>query len=145
MTRDILVTISGKRMIDGEDEGVELVMPGTHKEENGYHLIQYTEPGDGADGETENTILIGGGCMKIKKKGLANVQMDFLNRSERVKSCYSTPYGDFLIGITTRDIRIDEDENALRVDVKYAMDVGNDHLSDCAICVKVSPRKEARE
>ena len=145
MTRDVLVTISGKRLMGSGDEDIEFVMPGTHLERNGIHMVRYEEPAEGMDGKTENTIVIGGGCMKIRKKGLSNVEMRFLNRAERSMSCYSTPYGDFLIGISTRDISIREESDRLRVSVDYAMDIGAEHLSDCAIQLEVRSRSAAAQ
>lgn len=138
MTGNVLVTISGKRMMGEENEDVQLVMPGICTEKNGMHVIRCEEPAEGPEGGTENTILIGGGCMKITKKGIASVQMDFLNRAERTTSCYSTPFGDLLIGIRTKDILIDESSDRLRVSVDYAMELGGNHLSDCSIQVEVS-------
>ena len=141
MTKDVLVTISGKRLMGaGDDEDVELVTPGTYSHKNGMHVVRYEEAAEGTDLATMNEIMIGGGGMQIKKSGFANVQMDFLNRSDRTTSCYSTPFGDFVVGITTRDISVKETDDRLLVDVSYAMDVGDEHLSDCQIRVEVNSR-----
>ena len=78
--------------------------------------------------------------MQILKEGMANVRMAFLNRADRVTSCYSTPFGDFMIGIVTRDIKIDESRDRLNVAVDYAMDIGDQHVSDCSINVEIVSR-----
>ena len=142
MNQDVLVTISGRRLMGMDNEDIELVTPGTYSVQDGWHVVQYEEPMEGinAGPMTENTILIGNGQMQILKKGFANVQMSFLNTSERVTSCYSTPFGDFLIGISTRDIAIEEERDRLRVSVDYALDIGDEHLSDCSINVEIASR-----
>lgn len=138
MKKNVLVTISGKHVMGVENEDVKVVTPGTYTFRNGVHVIRYQELSEERGEMTENTIIIGGGCMRIRKNGLANVQIDFLNRSDRTTSCYSTPYGDFMVGITTQDISVIEDKDRLSVNVEYALDVGDEHVSDCSINVDIA-------
>ena len=140
MTKNVLVTISGKRMMNDGNEDVELVIPGTYSRKDGLHTVCYEEPGDGDEPGTLNTILIGSDGMQILKQGMANVRMAFLNRADRVTSCYSTPFGDFMIGISTNDISITESDRKIRVSVDYSMDVAEQRLSDCSINVEVAAR-----
>ena len=65
MTKNVLVTISGKRMMNDGDEDVELVIPGTYCRKAGLHTVCYEEPGEGDDPGTRNTILIGSDGMQI--------------------------------------------------------------------------------
>ena len=140
MTRDVLVTISGKRLMGTDNEDVELVTPGTYSWKSGTHIVRYDEPGEDGGNVTENMILIGGGSMQIIKRGFSNVHMSFNNSSERTTSCYSTPFGDFMIGISTNDISITESDRKIRVSVDYSMDVAEQRLSDCSINVEIVSR-----
>ena len=83
MTRDVLVTISGNRLMGADNEDVELVTPGTYSWKSGTHIVRYDEPGEGGENITENMILIGGGSMQIIKRGFSNVHMAFNNSTER--------------------------------------------------------------
>ena len=112
MTKNVLVTISGKRMMNDGDEDVELVIPGTYCRKAGLHTVCYEEPGEGDDPGTRNTILIGSDGMQILKEGMANVRMAFL----------------------------DESRDRLNVSVDYAMDIGDQHVSDCSINVEIVSR-----
>ena len=78
--------------------------------------------------------------MQIIKRGFSNVHMAFNNSTERTTSCYSTPFGDLMIGISTNDISITESDRNIRVSVDYSMDIAEEHLSDCSISVEVSAR-----
>lgn len=140
MTGDVLVTISGRRTIGGEEEKTSLLMLGTCREEKGSHLIQCREPGEKAGEDTEHIIRIGAGCMTVKKQGAVNTEMRFGNRLRRVKSCYNTPYGDIPLEITTRDIRINRREDSLSVSVCYGMNVGGEYLPECRLQLEVSLR-----
>jgi len=140
MTKDVLVTISGKRLMGIDNEDVRLIMPGTYSCAENIHTVVYEEPAEGVGEPIKNTIRIGGGCMVITKEGPANARMSFLNNDRRTVTCYSTPFGDFMIGIRTNDINIRETEDKLRVDVDYSMDVGEEHLSDCRINIDITSR-----
>ena len=140
MQEDVLVTISGHRLMGSDGEDVEFITPGTYSRQDGCHVIRYDEPAEGGP-ETETTILVNEGEVQILKRGFTNVVMSFLNTSERTTSCYSTPFGDFLIGISTRDIRIDEENDRLRVSVDYNMDIGEQFLTDCRIHVDITSRE----
>jgi len=140
MTDDVLVTISGNRRMGAENENVELVIPGSYSLRDGMHTVRYEEPAEGFDASTENVISIGGGCMQIEKHGLANVRMEFLNSTARTVSCYSTPFGDLMIGIMTNDIEIRESRDQIMVVVDYSMDIGDERMSDCRMKVLISSR-----
>lgn len=142
MTENVLVTISGVHMMGGENEDVKLMIPGTCEEEDDCLSIEYEEPAEDEHGAIRNRIRIGKGCMFIEKKGMVNVTMSFLNRSERTVSCYSTPFGDFMIGITTRDIGIEKSSDLVTVRVNYSMDIGDQQMSECSMCVEIRARRE---
>lgn len=140
MTKDVLVTISGKRAAGMQSEDVELIIPGSYSCQNGTHTVVYDEVTEGIEGKTKNTIRIGEGGMEIVKEGLTNVRMSFLNSGKRTISCYSTPYGDLMIGIRTNDISFREEEDRIAVNVDYSMDVEQEHLSDCCISIEIASR-----
>ena len=50
---------------------------------------------------------------------------------------YSTPYGDILIGIEARSIRLREEEECITADVDYVLEVNYEHFADCRIRVDV--------
>ena len=45
-----------------------------------------------------------------------------------------------MVGIDTSDIRVEEEEQLLRVNVDYSLDINYEHVSDCSITVSVRPR-----
>ncbi len=52
-------------------------------------------------------------------------------------SCYATPFGELMIGIRTNDIRIAEEEDRLKVQVDYSLDINYQHVSECNIVLEV--------
>ena len=142
MTEDVLVTISGKHLLGGESEDVELLVPGRYRRtEDGVHEIYYEEPLDDTGFGTENTLRIDADSMWIEKHGACTAELRFLNSVQRTLCEYRTPYGVFMIGIKTSDLRIDVSEDCIRAEAVYAMDVGDEFLKDCEMTVEIRARR----
>ena len=142
MTEDVLVTISGKHLLGGESEDVELLVPGRYRRtEDGVHEIYYEEPLDDTGFGTENTLRIDGNSMCIEKRGDCKAELRFLNSAERTLCNYRTPYGTFLIGISTSDFRVTVTENCITAELIYAMDVEEEFLKDCEMAVEIRARR----
>ena len=45
--------------------------------------------------------------------------------------------GSLLMGVTTESIRIQEEENRIRAQVRYSLEVNYSHISDCEITIDV--------
>ena len=50
---------------------------------------------------------------------------------------YQTPFGELLVGLHTKDMRMDIREDRIDVDIFYALDINNEPLSECQIKVNV--------
>ena len=142
MTKDVLISISGIQIADGENSDVEMITTGDYFLKNGKHYIVYDEVMEGFDGMVKNTIKIHPGCLDIMKKGIANVHMVFEEDKKNIE-CYATPYGDMMVGINTNHISIDESEDKLKVRVDYSLDINYEHVSECNIVVDVQSKSKA--
>lgn len=136
MTKEVLITISGNQMMDGDRSDVEVVVRGDYYRRNGRHYIVYEENVEGFEETVRNVIKISSDSMDIIKKGAANTHMQF-ERDRKYHSCYATPLGDMVVGIMASRIQISEKDDSLRVDVDYSLDINYEHLSDCSIMLNV--------
>ncbi len=143
MTKDVLITISGVQMMDGEQGDVEMITTGDYYHKNGKHYIIYDEVMEGYEGVIRNTIKIQRDSMDIIKTGIANVHMSF-ERNKRRLTCYATPAGDMMVGLQTNRISVSETEDNLNVRVEYSLDINYEHVSECNIEVDIQPRAKAR-
>ena len=80
--------------------------------------------------------------VELTRNGLVNVHMVFQENKKNLTS-YNTPYGPVLIGIDTKKIEIDEDEDKICVDVDYALDVNYAFLADCHIKITVCSKENS--
>jgi len=144
MTKDVLVKISGLQFAGEDDsDSVEVITSGTYYKKNNKHYILYDEVMEGTTEVTKNVIKIGADSMEVTRKGPATVHMVFEKDKKNI-SYYYTPYGNLLIGIDTREIRIDENDLDIDVKVQYGLEINYEYMADCHITVDVKS-KEARD
>ena len=139
MTKDVLISISGLDYdaLDGEGQPVEVITPAAYYLKNGKHYVVYDEMVEGMPGTIKNTIKITGDYMfEIRKSGIADTHMVF--EKDRINMTnYATPYGDMMVGIHTKDMKVNVEEENIDVSISYALDVNNEPLSDCEIKVNI--------
>ena len=136
MTKDVLITIRGVHTLDHEDNDVEMIVRGDYYQKNGKHYILYEEILEGAEERVKNVIKISPSSMDIIKKGVTNSRMLF-EKNKKNLSCYNTPVGNLVIGIQANHFYVEEQENSIKVNVDYSLDINYEHMSDCRICVDV--------
>lgn len=142
MTRDVLVSISGVQFADGDSNEIEMITAGDYFQKNGSHYILYDEVEEGSEHIIKNTIKIHPKGLDIIKRGNLNVHMTF-EKDRKSLSCYATPFGEMMIGISTDDIVIDESEDSLKVRVNYSLDINYQRVSDCSIALAVHSKSTA--
>ncbi len=146
MTKDILVKISGMQFTaDNEDpnepEPVEIIAPGEYYFKNGKHYIIYDEFMEGFDSVTKNVLKLKNDSLEITKRGSSNVHMIF-EKDKKNLTCYTTPFGNLMMGIDARRILIEESEEEIYAQVEYALDINYEHLADCTIQLRVQPKRQ---
>ncbi len=146
MTKDILVKISGMQFTaDNEDpnepEPVEIIAPGEYYFKNGKHYIIYDEFMEGFDSVTKNVLKLKNDSLEITKRGSSYVHMIF-EKDKKNLTCYTTPFGNLMMGIDARRILIEESEEEIYAQVEYALDINYEHLADCTIQLRVQPKRQ---
>lgn len=141
MTKDVLVSIKGTHMRDEDNENIELVVPAKYSTEAGVETITYDELIEGSKHSIKNTISVDTEGLSILKEGFTNSNMNFYKNGKKHITYYNTPYGEFVMGILTKNIDIQRSEDRLKVSVDYLLDLGEDFVSDCNIVVDVRSKQ----
>lgn len=148
MTKDVLVSISGLHtdvlsVVKGDDiadEAIEVVTPASYYCKNGKHYVIYDEVTEGVQGTTKNKIKISGtDSLEIMKTGLSNAHMLF-EKSRKNLTYYKTPYGQLLVGVNTKNMKINVTEENIDISVDYELDINHEPLADCSIKMEIYPR-----
>lgn len=144
MTKDVLLTISGlhydtltEEEVEEGDEPIEVITPATYYFKNGKHYVLYDELVEGFLGTIKNTIRITGDSkLEMKKSGITNTNMVFEKEKINVTP-YDTPYGEMMVGVYTKDMKVNVEERNIDVSVAYALDVNNEKVADCNIVMNI--------
>ncbi|MDY4840244.1 MAG: DUF1934 domain-containing protein [Lachnospiraceae bacterium] len=141
MTKDVLLSIKGLQFANEQDtEPVEVITSGDYYKRNGKHYILYDEVMEGFEGVTKNIIKLKENCLDVTKKGVTNVHMMFEKNKKNI-TYYNTPFGSIMIGIDAKDIKIEEKEESILVNVSYGLEVNYEHMVDCNIVMNIQSKE----
>ena len=140
MTKEILLSIAGLHLADGEDGNIEVVTAGDYYNRGGKHYILYDEVTEGMDGHTSNVIKIGENSLEITKKGLMNTRL-VVEKGKSHRTVYQTPFGDIELSLTGQELTVTETEERIDIRAEYVLAVNEENLSECTIEMNISPRE----
>jgi len=140
MTRDVLISLKGLQY-DYCDDGqeIETITPAQYYHRDGNHYIVYDEVQEDLMTPIKNCIMFRDDYLEVTKNGGINVNMIFEEKKKNISN-YTTPFGEFVIGVDTGKISITEEEKRIRLQVDYQLDINYIHLADCKISVDVRDR-----
>ncbi len=134
MTKEVLLSLQGLQFdaVSADGDKIETITPAEYYKRNDSHYVIFEEAMEGFQEKTKNVIKFKENSLDLTKKGLVNVHMIFEENKKNMTS-YATPYGNILIGIDARSVRLKEKEERIEVDVDYALEVNYEHFADCKI------------
>ena len=134
MTKDVLVSVRGAHIADGETNNLEVIMAGSYYFKNGKHYIIYDEILEGEEGSIRNTIKANADSVDMIKGGDARAHMIFQENRPNV-SCYVTPYGQ---------IKINEGPDHLKIQIDYTLELNYEQTSQSHIEIDVKSKATAK-
>lgn len=139
MTKEVLIRISGSHQMDQDNDTLELIVAGEYYFKNGKHYLIYDEVAENDMKPVHNVVKIAGDSMEITKNGQIASKLQFDKKRKHV-NCYATPYGEMIVGVDTRDIRMREEEHSLKIEVEYALELNYEHTSNCVLSMDVTSK-----
>ena len=79
--------------------------------------------------------------LEIIKSGISNFHMVF-EKDKINMSQYETPYGELLVGVYTRDMKMDIRENEIDIHILYDLDINGEKVADSEITMSVRAKQE---
>ncbi len=124
MDKSVIISIRGVQSLnDDPPEVIELVTEGRLMDcgDAGYTLSYQESEITGLEG-TLTTFQVEPDCITLMRMGEFNSQMVF-QPGRRHFSMYDTPYGALSIGVNTKKMRADLDENGGEIEIDYAIEI----------------------
>lgn len=147
MTKDVLISISGMHTDaiekgDLNDGPIEVITPASYFFKNGKHYILYDEVAEGIPGVTKNKVkIMGNNSLEIMKSGITNTHMVF-EKGKKHLTNYETPFGQLQMGIHTVYLDVKEEEDEVRVEIHYELDVNEEMVAECRIKMSIKSKIE---
>ena len=91
------------------------------------------------DGRIQSLIKLDEHGMEVTKRGLTNVHMVFEKNKKNI-TCYSTPFGDLMIGISATNIDVNTTEENIDIEVRYILDLNYEHMAECTINMNIKSK-----
>lgn len=140
MTKQVLVSITGNQLAEGEQDSIELVTVANYYKRNGHHFVIYEEVPEDTQEVIKNTLKFDETFFQMTKKGAVNSQMYFSPQEENV-TYYTTPAGPMTINITTMDYSLEESEDYIQIYIRYVLDINFGYSSENDILIRIASRK----
>lgn len=130
---DVKVQIEGMNKTDKEVTSV--TCDAVYNYVDGMHFLRYTEVQDNK--EIKNIIKISDNRIVVMKSGYVKSKMVFEAGKDNTND-YSTPYGPIKMTVSTKYLKVDENETGLHVEIDYNLCSGGQFLSECNIKINVN-------
>lgn len=139
MTRDVLIRLSGLQAMEGDEGSVEVITSGDYFLKNNKHYLIYDEVMEGMDGTIRNTMKLTPEKLEIKKSGPISANMTF-EVDKKTQTHYVTPMGELVVEMLTNRIDFIQEDDHMKVEVEYSLDINYDHVSDCHITLDITSK-----
>lgn len=140
MDKEVLVSISGLQFDVDNKDALEMITVGDYYERSGKRYVIFEEAVEGFESTTKTIIKFKEHMVDITKKGVTNVHMVFEEKKKNM-TCYDTPFGNLLIGLSTRRVEVKEEENAIEIAIDYSLDINYEFVSNCKISISLKEKK----
>ena len=137
MEKDVVISIKGMQQYeDADPDTIELVTAGRLQKEGESYTLSYQESEvTGLEG-TLTTIQVEGEQVTLMRMGEFNAQMVF-QEGRRHLSMYNTPYGAMAIGVNTRHLLADLNDQGGDIEIDYAIEIDHANAGRNVFQVKV--------
>ena len=138
--KDVLIKLISTQN-DGEDsESTELITRGKFGREKDGYIIEYDETEATGYAGSKTKIKAFDSGRKIAMERTGSTQSTLIAELGKKHHCqYGTPYGDFMVGVNTKEIKKELDSGGGQLDFSYVIDINSSFVGDFRIFVNITP------
>ena len=140
MNREVELVLSGLHDTEGasDKDAVKTAQTAQYFKRNDSHYLLYEEDMEGFDGVCKSRIKFRDNLLELTRQGAVEMHMIFEENKRHVP--YNTPYGQLMLGIETRRVQVEEQEDQICVTVEYILDQEGEPFSES--CLKLHIREK---
>ena len=137
-----MISIVGEQKVEGQDDRIEVITEGKQMMKNGHFLINYKEyDEDLPDKFLNNLVKVENETVTISRKGPLSSQL-ILEKGKRHQCMYQTIAGTLSIGVFTKTLNNNLNENGGSLEVIYTLDFNSDLVSENRFKIDIEKKKE---
>lgn len=137
MDNNVIIRISGLQKVEDTGDNVEMLATGKYYIKNNKHYLMYDEIDEDSGIKTKNTIKFNETSAEVMRKGMVNGKLVF-SKGDNNQSLYSTPYGDLLVEIFTKDVKLNHQQDNISLKIDYELYANNSKVSDSEIEIDIN-------
>lgn len=137
MDNNVIIKISGLQIVEDTGDSVEMIAVGKHYIKNSKHYLLYDEIDEENGSKIKNTIKFNEDSAEVMRKGIINGRLVF-EKGNNNQSIYSTPYGDLLVEVLTKDIQVRQEQDNVNLMIDYELYANNSKVSDSKIEIDIN-------
>ena len=137
-----MISIVGEQKVEGQDDRIEVITEGKYMMKHGHFLINYKEyDEDLPDKFLNNLVKVENETVTISRKGPLSSQL-ILEKGKRHQCMYQTIAGTLSIGVFTKTLNNNLNENGGSLEVIYTLDFNSDLVSENRFKIDIEKKKE---
>lgn len=129
-------------LISNQTDGInsdqsEIITQGFFEKKDDHFIISYAESeATGFDGAMTELSIFGNNKVVLNRTG--EFMSNLIIEMGRKHHCsYGTPYGDLMVGIDSKEINSQLNENGGKLNFKYVLDVNSSYIGDFDVTINV--------
>jgi len=135
LKKNIIINIVDTHDTDGDIMDMEMSTLGTLEGMGDDYLITYTEHGGELEG-CVTSLQVKGKCVTMTRAGAYTSQL-IIEQNKRHNCHYSTPYGDFIMGVFAKRVDSNMKDNGGTLSFEYTLDFNADYASKNQLIINV--------
>ena len=137
-----MISIVGEQKVEGQDDRIEVITSRLDRKKNGHFFINYKEyDEDLPDKFFNNLVKVEDETVTISRKGPLSSQL-ILEKGKRHQCMYQTIAGTLSIGVFTKTLNNNLNENGGSLEVIYTLDFNSDLVSENRFKIDIEKKKE---
>ncbi len=138
-----MISIVGEQKVDNQDDRIEVLTEGKYMVKNDHQLIFYKEYQENLpDKFFNNVIRVENEKVTITRRGETSSQL-LLEKGKRHQCMYQTVAGTLSIGVFTKTLNNNLNENGGSLEVVYTLDFNSDLVSENRFKIDIEKKKGA--
>ncbi len=137
MKKEVLISIKGIQVVDGEEDTTELFTTGNfYLKEDSYYITYEESETTGFEGTKTTLKIAPDNIVSLIRHGELRSNL-VVKEGQRNVGYYYTMQGEILIGVSGSKVKINLDEHGGDLEFKYSLDINSSHVSDNEVHINI--------